>query len=724
DDPAGGKRMENIGSGDWVEFKINVPADGLYTVDIRLGVPSDSGRLFELRAEDGKVLRTINVPQYWANWFTLRTAVELKAGEQVIRFTAVSSSDFTMKYVMVYDKTEPIVITDGTTKIEAEELYDSNKGVISDLKENNQVIGKVLDYLNAGDWMKYSVKVEKSGVYTVTYCYSTQQGGVGAALRKDGQIITSVDMPSTGSWETYRTVNSSVLLPAGEYTIELLDLGDGYNIDWFDFKFEEPAYAVIYNPNGGTGTIPSSVVMEGETVTVASSEGLTAPSGKVFKEWNTKADGTGISYKPGDVISEFEGDLILYAIWETKSSQSPSPSPSVPSKPQADVEGIKVNADVDNETGLVKVNLTQTVIDNAFDKVESDESGKKTVTVNLPESKTESYSVELPANILASGSGERNIVLATYTGQIVLTDIMLTGTVAEGAEKVEISVSRADKSRLPENVANEVGDRPVIELTLKVDGEKVDWNNPYAPVKVSIPYEPTAEELKNPEHIVVWYIDENGTVVPVYNGRYNAETKAVEFTTTHFSLYSVAFVQKTFNDLSTVEWARKPIEVLASKGIIAGTGKGMYSPEADITRADYLLLLVKTLGLTAEFEDNFDDVSKDSYYYEAVGIARALGITAGAGNNRFAPNTPISRQDMMALTYRALKLTNKLDATGYINILDNFVDKDEIADYALEALATLVSEGLIVGHDGIINPHGQTTRASAAVLLYKIYNKF
>jgi len=43
---------------------------------------------------------------------------------------------------------------------------------------------------------------------------------------------------------------------------------------------------------------------------------------------------------------------------------------------------------------------------------------------------------------------------------------------------------------------------------------------------------------------------------------------------------------------------------------------------------------VKALGLEAEFTENFDDVSADKYYYEAVGIARSFGIVTGVGNNK------------------------------------------------------------------------------------------
>lgn len=59
-----------------------------------------------------------------------------------------------------------------------------------------------------------------------------------------------------------------------------------------------------------------------------------------------------------------------------------------------------------------------------------------------------------------------------------------------------INIGSADKSKLPEDIREAIGDRPVLSLTLTLDGEQVEWNNPGAPVTVSIPYTPTAEELK------------------------------------------------------------------------------------------------------------------------------------------------------------------------------------------------------------------------------------
>ena len=54
-------------------------------------------------------------------------------------------------------------------------------------------------------------------------------------------------------------------------------------------------------------------------------------------------------------------------------------------------------------------------------------------------------------------------------------------------------------------------------------------------------------------------------------------------------------------------------------------------------KADFIILLIKSLGLHCEVSVNFDDVLPGSYYYEYVGIAKELGITSGVGGNMFKP---------------------------------------------------------------------------------------
>lgn len=259
---------------------------------------------------------------------------------------------------------------------------------------------------------------------------------------------------------------------------------------------------------------------------------------------------------------------------------------------------------------------------------------------------------------------------------------------------------------------------------MTLGGERIEWQNPDAPVTVSIPYTPTEQELSDPEHIVVWYIDGSGNVISVSSGRYDTATGKVTFTTTHFSHYAVTFATRTYDDMGSAVWAKKPVEVLASKGILRGISEKVYAPQTNITRADFLYFLIRTIGVDAKVDGNFGDISRDAYYYNEIGIAKKLGITSGTGNNKFSPDASITRQDMMVLTERALRMLKGLKVQGTASDLGKYRDKSLVAAYAVKSVASVVKEGLIVGSGYLVNPLGNTTRAEAASFLYKIYNKY
>ncbi|MGO4370427.1 S-layer homology domain-containing protein [Paenibacillus sp. MCAF20] len=334
------------------------------------------------------------------------------------------------------------------------------------------------------------------------------------------------------------------------------------------------------------------------------------------------------------------------------------------------------------------------------------------------------YTVEVPANMLTGTTGEGELVFETDAGSITVPADMLKDTANTEGKTAGITIGEGNKSGLSPETAAAIGDRPLVELTLELNGVKVPWSNPNAPVRITIPYAPTAKELENPEHIVIWYIDGSGNVISIPSGRYDAKSGTVTFVTTHFSAYGVAYTKRTFDDLNQVEWARQAIEIMASKGIINGITTEAFAPKAQITRADYVVLLVRTLGLSAAFEGNFADVSGDAYYYEALGVAKQLGIIKGSGGNEFRPQDNITRQDMAAMTARALEKVKGLAAAADTAVLDGYNDNADIAGYAQASMAALVQEGLISGSGGKLNPQALTTRAEAAMFLYRIYNRY
>lgn len=196
-------------------------------------------------------------------------------------------------------------------------------------------------------------------------------------------------------------------------------------------------------------------------------------------------------------------------------------------------------------------------------------------------------------------------------------------------------------------------------------------------------------------------------------------TEAVTETTT-----KAPVTDANFSDMTAYyNWAKEAVNTLVSQGVVSGVGHNNFAPADNVRRADFLLMLVKVLGLESDYSDNFSDVSADKYYAEAVGIAKALGVVSGTGGGRFDPEGYITRQDMMVMTEKALSLKANL-ADASLSILDKFSDASKVADYAKQSTANLVLINIVSGSKGRLNPQSSTTRAEAAVIIYNIYKLF
>ncbi|SFM17549.1 S-layer homology domain-containing protein [Paenibacillus sp. 1_12] len=386
---------------------------------------------------------------------------------------------------------------------------------------------------------------------------------------------------------------------------------------------------------------------------------------------------------------------------------------------------ISVNALLDKSTGTAKAEISASVLSNALDKAATDHNGVKTAEIQVPKVEgAQVYEPALPAGFVTNGDPKQKIALSTPFAIVELPGNMLKSSEVSASSTIAFPVEFVDKGVIGDSkLQDKIGDRPILKINMKVDGKVVKYENPQAAVTISIPYKPSDQEMKDSEHIVVWYIDGNGDAVKVPNGKYNTVTGRVTFKTTHFSMYAISYDYKTFEDIGDYGWAKKQIEVLASKGLINGTSDDAFTPAESITRADFLVLLVRTMGIAADIDDNFSDVSKSDYFYHDLGIARKVGISDGIGDNRFNPNGKISRQDMIVLCAKALQLTQMTSARGNASDLDIFTDNSIVASYAAESMASMVKEGLVMGDRNQLNPRSYTTRAEAAVLMYRIYNK-
>lgn len=198
-------------------------------------------------------------------------------------------------------------------------------------------------------------------------------------------------------------------------------------------------------------------------------------------------------------------------------------------------------------------------------------------------------------------------------------------------------------------------------------------------------------------------------------------TKSIEKTTEA----TTSDVKVTFSDIEDYPWAVGAIENLAGAGIVNGYENGTFLPNNSVKRADFLLMLLKAMGVdtTEKCEDNFTDVDSERYYYNVVGIAKSMGLANGNGDGTFSPDSTITRQDMMILAKRAMEISTGNTISADTSVLNKFEDKANISEYALESLAAMVNEGMVSGTGNNIEPKANTTRAQAAVIINRIYEK-
>ncbi len=494
------------------------------------------------------------------------------------------------------------------------------------------------------------------------------------------------------------------------------DSADTYTVALTAGTAQAPTYTIVASAGSGGSISPSGsvYVVENDTQVFI----ISPDSG--YEIASVTVDGTGQGAVSAYTFTNVTVNHTISAAFTRESSGDGGGGGSAPQTPTYNA-GIKSGNGA--ETALpVTVDRNAGTATVAAGPGQLASGGSVITMPRVPD--VDTYSVGIPVSDLSASDGQGALTLKTDAGSVTIPSDMLTGALGVGGSKAEIAIGQGDKSTLPEDVKDAIGSRPLIQLSLSIDGKQTDWSNPSAPVTVSIAYTPTAEELAHPESIVIWYIDGSGNVVTIPNGHYDPATGAVTFSTTHFSSYAVGYNKVSFNDVAPTAWYFKAVSFLAARDITGGTGGGNFSPDAALKRGDFLVLLMKAYGISpdADSKDNFADAG-EAYYTGYLAEAKWLGITSGTGGNLYAPNREITRQEMFTLLYNALKVIGELPQGDSGRTLSDFSDAGQIGPFAKDAMALLVKAGTVSGSGGKLSPTGTTTRAEMAQVLFNLLGK-
>lgn len=164
-------------------------------------------------------------------------------------------------------------------------------------------------------------------------------------------------------------------------------------------------------------------------------------------------------------------------------------------------------------------------------------------------------------------------------------------------------------------------------------------------------------------------------------------------------------------------WAKSEITALYNDGIVTGISDTSLGLDNPITRAEFVTLMVRALGLDInKYDNSFSDVNKDDWYADYIQTAYDNKLISGF-DDMMLPNSYITREEMAVILNNALKDSD-------IELKDlSFIDKDSISDWAENSVKNVVSAGIMNGmDDGSFAPKNNTKRSEAFVVIYRLIN--
>lgn len=205
------------------------------------------------------------------------------------------------------------------------------------------------------------------------------------------------------------------------------------------------------------------------------------------------------------------------------------------------------------------------------------------------------------------------------------------------------------------------------------------------------------------------YVTEAGETEWLANSRYDGKTGKLLLATHHFSVYGIGYqTPAAFTDVAAKHWARQDITFAAAHGLLTGVGRQRFAPGEDMTRAMVWSVLYRMSGSPGT-------THAPLWYADAQAWAMAEKLSDGTN-----PTGSVTRQELATLLYRYYVSAQTGGKKGPASAdLSGFTDRAEIAAFAADGMNWAVSNGILTGNHGQLNPLGNATRAEVAAILHR-----
>lgn len=193
--------------------------------------------------------------------------------------------------------------------------------------------------------------------------------------------------------------------------------------------------------------------------------------------------------------------------------------------------------------------------------------------------------------------------------------------------------------------------------------------------------------------------------------------------------------ENPFADVKSGNWKYDAAIYVYEKGYMTGkgivAGKVLFSPDANITRAEFVQILYSAEGKPdVEYSNRFSDVPEGAWFAKAVLWAEKNGIVAGTGDGIFDVNGNATREQMALMFYKyAIFKGYDVSVKEGGKTLSDFTDANKVSSWAKNAIEWAVSRGIISGKGSAetgykIDPQGKATRVETAAILRTFINSY
>ncbi|MGE4214157.1 MAG: InlB B-repeat-containing protein [Anaerotignaceae bacterium] len=576
--------------------------------------------------------------------------------------------------------------------------------------------------------------------YTVTF---NENGGTTAANPTEKAVIegeaVSLPTPPTQSGYTFDGWNTLADGTGVDFTASTVVNGNitvyaQWTINSNGGTTTPSTYTVTFNENGGTTAAnpTEKTVLEGETVSLP-----TPPtrSGYTFGGWNTLADGTGVDFTVSTVVN---GNMTVYAKWIRRSSGGSSEGGSSSSanssantamiresQPNQPVTAVSSIIATVGTNGTASAPIPDKAVTDAIEKAQAEAAKGNAgngisvaLNVTMPTGTT-ALTATLSPNALNNllSAGVTNLEINSSPVIINFDPKALLEIQKQSSGSLNIDI--VQQQNLPETAQAMIGSRPVFDITVGYGTNSTVSNFRDGAATIEIPYIAANGEV--PSGLYAVYVDENENAMRVEGSFYDATRERVIFNTHHLSMYGVGYTAPSEMLTDTNHhWAKESIDYVVDKEILLGTSETTFAPDTAMTRE----MLVSALGRLAEVDtsdyttSSFTDVElgKDSQTY--IEWAFEKGIIHGIGNNEFAPDRAITREEI------AVIIANFAKATGYTlpvaSEANTYADASDIGEYYVAAVTAMQQAGIMTGDTNKnFNPKANATRAEVSSMLYR-----